>query len=269
MKSGATRLDQAVVAAGLAPTREKAQRLILAGRVRVDGQRRDKPGVAVPEGAVVELDPGDRPFASRGGQKLAGVLGPLAVDPAGLRCLDVGASTGGFTDVLLRGGAVHVTALDVGRGLIDATLRADPRVVVVEEKNARELLPEDVAPPYGLAVIDVSFISLALVLPAVVPLVPPPGRVLALVKPQFEAGRREVARGQGVIRDAGLRRDAVLRVAAVFAGLGCGIIGAAASPVAGPQGNREVFLLAAPGAPGWDRATLVERIEEEVRREPS
>ncbi len=262
-----TRLDVAVVAAGLAPSREKAQALILAGRIRVDGERRDKPGVAVPEGARVELDPGDRPYASRGGLKLAGALDALGVDPAGLRCLDVGASTGGFTDVLLRRGAAHVTALDVGRGLIDDALRRDPRVTVVEEVNARELRPAHVTPPYALAVVDVSFISLTLVLPALVPVLESGAEVLALVKPQFEAGRREVSRGAGVVRDPALRAAAVARVAEAFEGLGCGIRGVAASPVAGPAGNREVFLLARVGGTGLPEAEWRARIDEEVRRD--
>ncbi|UCF69575.1 MAG: TlyA family RNA methyltransferase, partial [Acidobacteriota bacterium] len=159
------RLDRAVHAAGLAASREKAPALILAGRIRVDGQLRDKPGATVAADATITLTTSERPYVSRGGEKLAGVLAPLAVDPGGLACLDVGSSTGGFTDVLLRAGAARVTAVDVGRGLIDASLRRDPRVELVEGVNARYLLPEQVSPPYDLITVDVSFISLTLVLP--------------------------------------------------------------------------------------------------------
>ncbi|MBP7147207.1 MAG: TlyA family RNA methyltransferase [Acidobacteria bacterium] len=260
------RLDVALVESGLAPTRERAQALILAGRVRVDGRLSDKPGAAIPPGALVELAPGPRPYASRGGLKLAGALDALAIDPAGWQCLDIGASTGGFTDVLLRRGASHVTAVDVGRGLIDAGLRADPRVALVEGVNARYLSPQLVRPPYDLATLDVSFISLVLVLPAVLPLVPR-GLVLGLVKPQFELSPREVGRG-GVVRDPALRARAVGRVCRFLADAGRAIRGIAASPVAGPKGNREVFVLAAPDG-GMMEAGWTARIEEETRREPS
>lgn len=221
---GRVRLDTAVVESGLAPSREKAQALILAGRIRVNGRRLDKPGASVPTGAGIEMTPGPHPFVSRGGQKLAGALSRLGLSPAGRRCLDVGASTGGFTDALLRAGASHVTALDVGRGLLDASLRADRRVAVVEDQNARDLVAADVTPPYDLAVLDLSFISLTLVLERIVPLVPC-GFILALVKPQFEVGRREASRGAGVIRDPALRAEAVQKVARRFAELGWGIRG--------------------------------------------
>ena len=265
MSKAKRRLDVALVEDGLAPSREKAQALILAGRALVDGARRDKAGFSVPEGARVELAPGERLFASRGGLKLDGALDRLGLDPAGLRCLDVGASTGGFTDVLLRRGAVHVTAVDVGKGLIDPRLAADPRVFVVEELNARDMRPEDVRPPYDLATIDVSFISLVHIVPRVVALLPA-GRVLAMVKPQFEVGRREASRGKGVIRDPELRAAAVEKIARAFVELGWGIEDAAASPVAGPKGNREVFLLAAPG-PRLEESEWRVRIVAEVGRD--
>lgn len=265
MNAARVRLDVALVAAGLAPTREKAQALILAGRVLVDGARRDKPGVPVTADARVEVTGDDRPFASRGGQKLAPALDRLGIDPSGLRCLDVGASTGGFTDVLLRRGAAHVTALDVGRGLLDAALRADPRVVVVEEVNARAVRPADVLPPYDLVTVDVSFISLALVLPALLPLAPR-GAILVMVKPQFEVGRREAAKGEGVVRDPALRAATVDRIAAVLEDAGWGIRGVAASSLAGPRGNREFFLHAAPG-PGLTPEARRARIDEEVARD--
>lgn len=258
------RLDQAALDAGIAPTREKARALILAGRILVDGERWDKPGWSVPEGARVELVPGKRPFVSRGGEKLAGALEALALDPAGWRCLDVGASTGGFTDALLRRGAVHVTAVDVGRGLIDASLRNDERVRVVEGLNARYLESSDVEPPYDLAVVDVSFISLSLVLPRVVAILAE-GRVLALVKPQFESERKEVSAAGGVIKDPALRARAVQRVVAAIRGEGWQIAGVSASALAGPSGNREIFVLAVPlGGLSIDQVTA--KIEEEVAR---
>jgi 23S rRNA (cytidine1920-2'-O)/16S rRNA (cytidine1409-2'-O)-methyltransferase len=259
------RLDQALVEAGLAPSREKAQALVLAGRVRVDGTRVDKAGTAVAPEAVLELTAGERLYASRGGLKLAPVLLRLGIDPAGWRCLDLGASTGGFTDVLLRRGAAHITAVDVGHGLLDAGLRADPRVLVVEDCNARHLLPGQAAPPYDLATADLSFISLTLVLPAVLPLLREEGRLLLLVKPQFELTAAQVGRG-GVVRDPDRRARAVLRVARFVAGAGWGPLAVAASPVAGPKGNREVFLLAARG-PGLEEAAFDRLVAEEVRRD--
>jgi len=173
------------------------------------------------------------------------VLDTLGVDPAGLACLDVGASTGGFTDVLLRRGARRVTCVDVGRGLLDQRLREDPRVQLVEGVNARYLVPDQVAPPYELVTADLSFISLTLVLPALLPLVPE-GVIVCLVKPQFESGPAEVSRG--VVRDLVVRRRAVLRVGRFLAERGWTVTGVRASPLPGPKGNREVFLAARPGA---------------------
>ncbi len=260
------RLDVAAVDAGLAPSREKAQALILAGRVLVDGVVRDKPGTALPEGVTLSLKPGAREYASRAGGKLAGVLEPLGVDPSSCRCLDVGASTGGFTDVLLRRGALHVTAVDVGKGLIEQRLREDARVTVVEELNARYITAADVTPPYDIATLDLSFISLTLVLGAVLPLVPE-GRVVAMVKPQFEVGREQVG-PKGVVRDPALRAQAVARVARFLTERDWGILGVCASPVAGPKGNREIFLHAVP-APGLAPDALERRIQEEIERDAS
>jgi len=259
------RLDLALVEAGLAPSREKAQALVLAGRVLVEGRRVDKPGTAVPPGVALAVSEGDRLYASRGGLKLAPVLERLGIDPTGWRCLDVGASTGGFTDVLLRRGAAHVTAVDVGHGLLDAGLRADPRVLVVEDCNARHLRAGEVAPPYDLATADLSFISLTLVLPAVLRLLRDEARLLLLVKPQFELSAPQVGRG-GVVRDPELRARAVLRVGRFLADQGWGPLAAAASPVAGPKGNREVFLFAARG-PGLEAAAFDRLVAEEVRRD--
>ncbi len=258
------RLDLALTRAGLAPTREKAQALIIAGRVLVDGQKREKSGTPVAEEARLELLPGRRPYVSRAGGKLAGVLDSLGVDPLGKRCLDVGASTGGFTEVLLRRGATHVTALDVGRGLIDASLRSDARVHVVERVNARYLTPEQVEPPYDLATVDLSFISLTLVLDAIFPLLTD-GELLAMVKPQFEVGRDQVGR-KGVVRNPSLRAAAVIAVAHFIASRGWGVLGVRASPVAGPKGNREVFIRAAAGE-GLDDAALHDTVREEVTRD--
>ncbi len=261
------RLDLALVQAGLVPSREKAQALVIAGRILVDGRRVDKPGTPVPAGAALALTEGDRLYASRGGLKLAPVLDRLGLDPAGWRCLDLGASTGGFTDVLLRRGAAHVTAVDVGHGLLDAGLRADPRVLVVEHCNARYLGAGQVAPPYDLATADLSFISLTLVLPAVLPLLGSGARLLLLVKPQFELSPALVGRG-GVVRDPELRGRAVLRVGHFLEERGWGPAAAASSPVAGPKGNREVFLLATRG-PGLGTAAFDRLVDEEVRRDAS
>lgn len=264
MKPGRERLDRRVVELGLAPTREKAQALILAGRIEVDGRRRDKPGELISATAEVRLTPGAKPYASRGGEKLAGVLDPLGIDPSGKRCLDVGSSTGGFTDVLLRRGAAHVTAVDVGRGLLEARLRQDPRVHLHEGLNARYLGAEQVDPPYDLLTADLSFISLTLVLPAVLPLVPQ-GDALLMVKPQFELTPRDVAAG-GVVRDPALRAAAAERVALVLELLGWQIRGVRASPLAGPKGNREIFLHAVPGT-SHEPERWRAMIEAEVQRD--
>ncbi len=236
------RLDRLVMQAGLAPTREKAQALIIAGRVHVDGVRRDKPGESFPPDAALELIGSERPFVSRGGQKLDPVLGPLDIDPAGLCCLDLGCSNGGFTDVLLRHGAAHVTCVDVGRGILDVSLRHDPRIHLLEGVNVRYLTAAQVWPPYDLVVADLSFISLTVALPAALEFCSG-GSALVLVKPQFELSARDVGHG-GVVRDPAKRTEAVARVAGFFESLGWTVRGIRASPVAGPKGNREIFLRA-------------------------
>ena len=252
------RLDALLVARGLAPSRERARALIMAGAARVDGRRVDKAGTLVPHDAAVELvGAGDElRFVSRGGLKLERALGAFALDPSGCVCLDVGASTGGFTDVLLRRGARRVYAIDVGHGQLAWTLRQDPRVVVMDRTNIRyvEALPE----PADCAVIDVSFISLRLVLPPVARLLKPAGWIVALVKPQFEAGRAEVSRGGGVISDPAVHRrvlrELLASVAAPhagakqeqqagdFAGLGLAESGLIPSPITGRDGNHEYLL---------------------------
>jgi 23S rRNA (cytidine1920-2'-O)/16S rRNA (cytidine1409-2'-O)-methyltransferase len=235
------RLDRLLVLRGLAPTREKAQAMILAGLVTVAGRRADKAGAPVEEDAEVAVAGPPHPFVSRGGVKLAAALDAFALDPAGRVCLDVGASTGGFTDCLLQRGASRVYAVDVGHGQLDARLRGDPRVVVRERVNARSLSRDEVPESPWLAAIDVSFISLRLVLPAVVPLVERGGAVVALVKPQFEAGRAEVPRG-GVVKDEEVRRRVVDEVAAAGRALGLGVAGSIVSPIRGAAGNEEFLL---------------------------
>jgi 23S rRNA (cytidine1920-2'-O)/16S rRNA (cytidine1409-2'-O)-methyltransferase len=241
---GAVRLDQLLVERGLFDSREKARRAVMAGLVEVGGRRTDKPGTAVrPESELRVTGPAE-PYVSRGGRKLAAALDHFGIDPAGLRCLDVGASTGGFTDCLLQRGAAHVTALDVGYGLIDARLRADSRVTVVERLNVRHLAPDAFDAPFDLVVVDVSFISVLKVAPALLPHLAPAGRLLALIKPQFEVGRGAVGRG-GIVRDESLRRAVVAERAGELAALGLALAGTFDSPVAGAEGNREAFALLA------------------------
>jgi 23S rRNA (cytidine1920-2'-O)/16S rRNA (cytidine1409-2'-O)-methyltransferase len=237
----ARRLDVALVERGLAPSRERAQALILAGRVEVDGRRAEKAGQAIAEEAAITVGQPPHPFVSRGGVKLAAALDHFALDPAGFVCLDVGASTGGFTDCLLQRSAARVYAVDVGHGQLDAKLRADPRVVVREKVNARALSTAEVPEPVDLAVVDVSFISLRLILPALVPLVKKGGVIVCLVKPQFEAGRGEVPRG-GVVKSPETRRRVVGEIEAAGTSLGLASLGALASPILGARGNEEVLV---------------------------
>ncbi len=236
-----TRLDVALVARGLAPTRERAQALILAGRVAVDGRPAVKAGQPVADDAAIAVAGPPHPYVSRGGLKLAAALDHFGIDPAGRIGLDVGASTGGFTDCLLQRGAARVYAVDVGHGQLDAKLRADPRVVVREKVNARSLSEADVPETVDLAVVDVSFISLRLVLPAVAARVRPGGAIVALVKPQFEAGRGEVPRG-GVVRSEETRRRVVAEIEDAGRALGLEVLGVVASPIAGARGNAEFLL---------------------------
>ncbi len=240
-KTGKARLDRVLVARGLAPTRQQAQALILKGAVQVDGQRRDKAGTLVAAEATVTLTEAPPPYVGRGGVKLAGALDRFGLDPAGTVALDVGASTGGFTDCLLQRGATRVYAVDVGYGQIDWRLRCDPRVVVIERTNIRHMDPARIPEPIDLAVIDVSFIALEKVLPAVRPLLRPGGCIVALVKPQFEVGRRHVGRG-GIVRDPALHQAAVDAVRAAAAAIGLRCDGSAASPLPGQKGNLEFFI---------------------------
>jgi 23S rRNA (cytidine1920-2'-O)/16S rRNA (cytidine1409-2'-O)-methyltransferase len=236
-----SRLDALLVARGLAPTRAKAQALILAGLVEVEGRAAEKSGEAFDEDARIAVAGPEHPYVSRGGVKLAAALEHFGIDPSGRVCLDVGASTGGFTDCLLQRGAARVYAVDVGHGQLDARLRADPRVVVRERVNARALSSAEVPETVSLAVIDVSFISLRLILPAVVPLVEPAGAVVVLVKPQFEAGRGEVPRG-GVVRSEATRRRVLEEVENAGRGLDLEVLGSLESPIRGARGNTEFLL---------------------------
>ena len=235
------RLDKLLVDRGLAGSRERARQLIMAGEVWVNAARADKPGTLVGAEAVVEVRGTDLPFVSRGGLKLAAALDHWAIAVTDLDAVDVGASTGGFTDCLLQRGAHHVTAIDVGYGQFAWSLRQDARVTLLERTNIRHLDPQRLAAPADLAVIDVSFISLRLVLPPVIPLVKPGGRLLALVKPQFEVGKGAVGKG-GVVRDTAQRQAAVDNIRAAGSALNLACHGAYESPVPGPKGNREVFL---------------------------
>jgi 23S rRNA (cytidine1920-2'-O)/16S rRNA (cytidine1409-2'-O)-methyltransferase len=239
-KPGKKRLDVLLVERGLAPSRERAQASLLAGQVLVDGQRMDKPGSQVPENARLELLGSATPFASRAGSKLQGALDDFALSPQGKICLDVGSSTGGFTDCLLQRGARRVYAVDVTIDQLDWKLRHDDRVRTIE-RNARYLTPQDLGEPADFVVMDVSFISAAKVLPAVAPLGRPGADFLFLVKPQFELEKRDVGKG-GIVRDVALHQKAVERVKLAAAHCGLEFLGVRPSRLTGAQGNQEFFL---------------------------
>ena len=264
-RSARQRLDQLLVERGLAETRSRAQALILAGKVRTgegDGARTDRKAGDLVDGAlavsVVEPDP----YVSRGGHKLAAALDAFGIDPAGWVTLDAGASTGGFTDVLLQRGAARVHAVDVGRGQLADRIARDPRVVVHDRTNARSLTAESLGEPVDLAVIDVSFISLALVLGPVASTLgdgssPPGCPIVALVKPQFEVGKGQT--DHGVVRDAAVHRSVLAKVVDQATALGLGTRDVIASPILGPEGNRE-FLVHLQAGPGY--ADIEDRIRE-------
>ena len=236
-----TRLDVRLVNEGLAVSRERARALILAGRVRVAGEVVSKAGASVPEGSVVEIIEPDFPWVGRGGVKLAHALEAFGIDVDGREALDIGASTGGFTDVLLQRGARRVVALDVGHGQLDWRLREDPRVVVLERRNARQLEPAWLPAPVGIVTIDVSFISLRLILPALPPLLAPAADIVALVKPQFEAGRQEVGKG-GLVTDPAVHDAVLARVTESAASCGLARVAMTPSPITGAAGNREFLV---------------------------
>ncbi len=272
-----TRLDLLLVLRGLAEDQSQAQRLVMAGQVRVDGQVALHSSTSVPNEAVLSVDRGPR-FVSRGGEKLEAALQAFGVGVSGRVCADVGASTGGFTDCLLQHGAARVYAIDVGEGILDWKLRQDRRVVVMEGANAR--MVQDLPEKVSLVTIDASFISLKVLLPVVkgwldlTPLAPLPeagrggkgrGQVIALIKPQFEASRKEVGRGRGVIRDAAVHRQVLREVLAFAQQLGFGVRGLRRSPLLGPKGNVEFLAWLVCGGEGVD----LERLIDEVLRNPN
>ena len=238
------RADQVLVDRGLAETRSRAHALILAGAVFCGDRRIEKPGTPIDPAAQLRLRGADHPWVSRGGQKLVHALDHFAIDPAGATAIDIGASTGGFTDVLLQKGAGRVYAVDVGHGQLAWKLRQDARVVVLERLNARHLTRDQVPEPVDMVVCDASFIGLRTVLPAGLALTGPASVAVALIKPQFEVGRDRVGKG-GVVRDPALHDAVCDEIAAWWAGLpGWRVRGVTPSPILGPQGNRE-FLIAA------------------------
>ncbi len=258
------RIDAVLADRGLFPSRSAAAGAVRAGEVRVgaDGPVALRPSQLVEPDAPLVVAEGSR-FVSRGGTKLENALEALPIDLAGRECLDVGASTGGFTDCLLQRGAAQVIAADVAYGQLDLRLREDPRVHVIERLNARELAPRDLPFAPSLATVDVSFISLTKILPAVVRCLAPGGEVLAMVKPQFELGRDRV--GRGVVRDPADRRETILEVAEALRGLGLPIRGFAPAGLPGPKGNRETFVWAGGGGPevGDLEAAVAAAVEED------
>ncbi len=243
------RLDALLVERGLAESRARAQALVLAGLVWSDGKRLDKPGTSLAADLPLELRGREHPWVSRGGVKLAHALDHFAIDATGAAALDIGASTGGFTDVLLARGARRVYAVDVGHGQLAWKLRQDPRVVVLERRNARHLTREDIPEPPELITCDASFISLTTILPAALVLAAPAAGLVALIKPQFEVGKGRVGKG-GVVRDPALHREVCARIAAwLEAQPGWRVAGVTESPIRGPEGNVEFLIHARRQAP--------------------
>ena len=253
------RLDVLLVEQGHAETRTKAQAIIMSGLVYVDGQKADKPGVSYEENVSIEVRTGGCPYVSRGGLKLEKALRDFGVDPTGFVCSDSGASTGGFTDCLLQQGASKVFAIDVGYGQLDWKIRSDPRVVVMERTNVRYVTPEQLGELLDLSVIDVSFISLRIVLPVIKTFLKPTGQVLCLIKPQFEAGKEKVGK-KGVVRDPAIHKEVLDDFIALTQQIGFTILGLTFSPVKGPEGNIEFLAhLTLDDKPGItpDTASLV------------
>jgi len=232
------RLDVLLTERMFTESRAKAQAIIMAGQVYVNGQKADKPGISYEETVDIEVRGDTCPYVSRGGLKLEKALRDFGVDPTGFVCSDSGASTGGFTDCLLQQGASKVFAIDVGYGQLDWKIRSDPRVVVMERTNIRYVTPEQLGEPLDLSVIDVSFISLKIVLPAIKALLKPTGQVLCLIKPQFEAGREKVGK-KGVVRDPETHKEVLDMFVSLAGELGMNILGLTFSPVKGPEGNIE------------------------------
>ena len=256
------RLDAELVRRGLARSREHAAGLIADGLVSVAGQVASKPATGVDAATpVVVREPSGPSYASRGGHKLAGALDAFGFDPVGIRALDAGASTGGFTDVLLTRGAAHVVAVDVGYGQLAWPLRTDPRVTVLDRTNVRTLTPADIGGVVDLVVADLSFIPLHLVLPALIACCGPGADVIPMVKPQFEVGKERLPAG-GVVRDPALRAETVAAVAASASDLGWGVAGVTASPLPGPSGNVEFFLWLRQDAPPLDPDALERAVQD-------
>ena len=261
------RLDVLLMEQGYADSRTKAQAIIMSGMVYVDGQKADKPGTAYEETVTLEVRGASCPYVSRGGLKLEKALRDFGVDPTGYVCSDSGASTGGFTDCLLQQGASKVFAIDVGYGQLDWKIRSDPRVVVMERTNVRYVTPEQLGEPLDLSVIDVSFISLKIVLPVIKTFLKPTGQVLCLIKPQFEAGKDKVGK-KGVVREPETHKEVLDNFVALANSLDFKILGLTFSPVKGPEGNIE-FLghLTLDNKPGIqpDTSDVVARAHAELK----
>ena len=262
------RLDVLLTEQGYADTRSKAQAIIMAGQVYVDGQKADKPGISYEETVQIEVRGETCPYVSRGGLKLEKALRDFGVQPEGYVCSDSGTSTGGFTDCLLQQGASKVFAIDVGYGQLDWKIRSDPRVVVMERTNIRYVTPEQLGEPLDLSVIDVSFIGLEIVLPTIKTLLKPDqGQVLCLIKPQFEAGKENVGK-KGVVRDPAIHKMVLDQFVALATGLGFAILGLTFSPVKGPEGNIEFLAhLTLADVPGIqpDTAAVVAQAHETLK----
>ena len=256
------RLDVLLVSRGLCETRSKAQAVIMSGEVYVEGQKADKAGAEFPVEAQIEVRGHACPYVSRGGLKLEKALRDFGVDPTGFVCSDSGASTGGFTDCLLQQGAAKVFAIDVGYGQLAWKIRSDPRVVVMERTNIRYVTPEELSEPLDLSVIDVSFISLRIVLPAIQKLLKPTGQVLCLIKPQFEAGKEKVGK-KGVVRDPAVHQEVLQDFVALADSLHFTIRDLTFSPVKGPEGNIE-FLAHLSMQPGEDHHPPLDALVEQA-----
>lgn len=235
------RLDKLLVAKGIVQSREKARALIMAGKVAVEGEKVDKPGAQINVEAHLQLRGKDSPYVSRGGEKLEGVLGTFEIDPRGMVVMDVGASTGGFTDCVLQKGAQKVYAIDVGYGQLAWKLQRDPRVINLERRNIRYLKREEVQEETDLILIDTSFISIEKFLPSLIGFLKEGGTILGLIKPQFEVGKGEVGKG-GVVRDGTLHQKVMDRILKFSRGLGLKVLGLTESPLLGPKGNKEFFI---------------------------
>lgn len=241
ISKGKIRLDTLLFERGLAESREKAKAIIMAGEVEVNGTRAEKPGHGVDASADISIKKNTLPYVSRGGLKLEAALDCFKIDPRGLAVIDVGASTGGFTDCLLKRGAERVIAVDVGYGQLHWSLRQDPRVTILEKTNARFLTPEDIKTPLNGAVIDVSFISLKLIIPPLLKLLPKDSFIVALIKPQFEAGRQQIGK-KGVVKDPSVHREVIESLSRFFKEQNMAVIGTIPSPILGPEGNREFLI---------------------------